>query len=1175
LEVFVLGFGGFELQPERRRLLQDGEPVPIGARAFDVLLALVDRHERVVSKIELLDLVWPGLVVEENNLQVQISTLRKLLGPRAIATIPGRGYRFTLPLDDASRVVGAASAQPVAPGPAQSLKQVTILFLNVVGSTTSSQDAELEDVQARIDDALARCIRIVEEHRGKVFRYVGDSLLAAFGTDQTEEDDAERAVQTGLALLAEARPQGDAADRHLDPDGLNVCVGIHTGRILLGDGDRAERSVRGLAVNIAMRMEQSAPRGGLLISHDTYRHVRGMFDVTAAPPVAVNGMSATIRAYLVERAKKRSFQSTNRGIDGLETRMIGRAAEFARLTSAYEALLADGQLVVVSLVGEAGLGKSRLLLEFDHWLELRPEEVWLFHGRARPRGRNTPYGLLRELLAWRFEILDSDSQPSAQAKLARGFAALFGERAEEQTSLIGALIGLDYRESPHILGIAQDARQIRDRAFHAVAQYFRLLHQSTGAPIALLLDDLHWADEGSLDLINHLQRTACDLPMLALCSTRPTLFERRPLWGSGQSNHERIDLRPLSKRSSQELADALLSRLDPVPAELRDLLTGSAEGNPFFIEELLGMLIDDGVILTHTPDDPERWRMVPDKLFGVRVPPKLNGLLQARLDGLPPTERAALQEASAIGHVFWDEALRHINPDAPGALDGLTRRELVLERETSTFEGVREYVFRHHLLHQVTYDGAPKRNRQAQHRLAAAWLATRLGERGSTYDGMIAEHYERGGDATNAAIYLRRAGEDAAKSYGNDAALDYIGRALVLVPEEEAETRFALIRAQAYVLGRTGNRVEQARAIASLESCADKLNDDTRRAQVLGMRAQHEAETGDPTAACVSAALAVELADRAGTPEAALGALIEWTNVLQRRVDRSEAFSMAERCLALSRIAGQRSAEGIALNQLAVASAGDGKYSLSRTYAEQALQITRDLGDRSVECVVLYVLGDIEQKVGNSGIAMERLRTGLQTARDIGWRVMECHLLCAMSSTTRALLGDSGEALSLARRASAIELQSGDRHAVAQAFVAEGHAYVSLGDASSAIPRYVDALQILRQLDSLSAQPGALTGLAQAEMNLDRPEVAMEHLSEVLQFIDRGEQDEAIDDLLWVYSSCHQMLRARTDPRAGDILRRAHDRLNQQSRSLSESDRESFLRHVPANREIQEAWSRI
>ena len=176
----------------------------------------------------------------------------------------------------------------------------------------------------------------------------------------------------------------------------------------------------------------------------------------------------------------------------------------------------------------------------------------------------------------------------------------------------------------------------------------------------LLLDDLHWADEGSLDFVNHLVQACGDVPLFILCLTRSTLYERRPLWGSGRSDHLRIDLAPLSKRGTRELIEALLSRLETVPAALRDLLASSAEGNPYFVEELIGMLIDDGVIVT----DGEPWRVSADKLLDVRVPSTLAGVLQARIDGLPPAEKAALQQASVIGHVFWDEALQRIAPTA-------------------------------------------------------------------------------------------------------------------------------------------------------------------------------------------------------------------------------------------------------------------------------------------------------------------------------------------------------------------------------------------------------------------------------------------------------------------------------------------------------------------------------
>ena len=713
----------------------------------------------------------------------------------------------------------------------QQLKPVSVLFMDVVGSTRLSEQLDPEDVHAIMNGALERLSAIVQAHQGKVLQYAGDSLLAAFGADEAHEDDAERAVRAGLAMLEDAKLQAAQVKQRHGQSDFNVRVGIHTGPVLLGGGVDAESSIRGVTVNIAARMEQSAPAGSLRISHDTYRQVRGMFSVSVEPPIQVKGIAEAIRSYLVLRAKPRAFRVANRGVEGIETRMVGRDAELARLIDTFETVVEDRSLSLVSVVGEAGLGKSRLLFEFDHWLERRPETVWFFHARAEPSGLSRPYSLLRDLFAWRFEIQDSDSQAAARAKLAQGFGALFGERADEQTALMGQLIGLDYGTSPHIAGIVGEAKQIRDRAFHAGAQYFHLLHASGAAPIVLLLDDLHWADDGSLDFINHLMQSCRDLPMMVLCLARPTLYERRPLWGSGQGNHERIDLGPLSKRSSRELVDALLSRLESVPAALRDLLTSSAEGNPFFVEELVGMLIDDGVIVTHTDADTTRWQVVADKLLRVQVPPTLAGLLQARLDGLPPKEKTALQQASVIGYVFWDEALQCLAPAAPEALDSLMRRELAQGRETSAFEGAHEYVFKHHLLHQVTYDSVLKRHKREQHRMTADWLVARSGERASEYHGLIAEHYERAGDNVQAAAYLRKAGEHAARTYANAAALDYLGRALGLTPETEPATRYALLLTRVDVLNNTGQRAEQAADITVLEQLAEALDDAVLRAR--------------------------------------------------------------------------------------------------------------------------------------------------------------------------------------------------------------------------------------------------------------------------------------------------------------------------------------------------------
>ena len=279
-----------------------------------------------------------------------------------------------------------------------------------------------------MDGALAQFATIVGQHDGKVLQYAGDSLLAVFGADEAREDDPERAVRAGLALLDEGRRQGERVRRQHGHDGFNVRVGVHTGGVLLGGGVDAEGSIRGQAVNIAARMEQTAPAGGLRISHDTYRHVRGVFDVEPQPPMAVKGVDEPVVTYLVLRAKPRAFRVATRGIEGVETRMVGRDAELEQLQDAFYRLCSGGTLAAVTVVAEAGIGKSRLLYEFENWAEAQPERFELFQGRADPQTQSQPYGLLRDMLAWRLQIADSDSMEAAKQQARGGHRAAVRRR---------------------------------------------------------------------------------------------------------------------------------------------------------------------------------------------------------------------------------------------------------------------------------------------------------------------------------------------------------------------------------------------------------------------------------------------------------------------------------------------------------------------------------------------------------------------------------------------------------------------------------------------------------------------------------------------------------------------------------------------------------------------------
>ena len=598
---------------------------------------------------------------------------------------------------------------------AQQLKQVSVLFVDVVGSTAIGQRLTPEDISTVMDGALARYTAIVQAHNGRVLQYAGDGMLAAFGTESAREDDVESAVLAGLAIIGETRRLAPTLRAQHDVPEFNVRAGIHTGQVLLGAGVDAEGSIRGAAVNLAARMEQSAPPGRLRISHDTFRHVSGLFDVIEQL-VTVKGVEAPVRGHLVEQARPRTFLVANRGIDGLATPMIGRADELCAVLAALSAVAADGNLRVVTVVGEAGMGKSRLIDEFQRALAAVEQPCWLLLARAQPRSALHPFSLLHDLLAWQLQIADSDSATEARRKLVDGLLPLFGDEGEAPLHVLGHMVGLDFSASPHLAELLNDERALREAGFAAVALLLRRLAASRGAPLVLLLDDLHWADRGSMDFLRHLFDGPRDLPLLALGLTRPSLFETDPRWEQALAPDQRLELKPLDADHSRQLADLLLQRLADVPPTLRSLITGHAEGNPFYMEELVKMLLDDGVIVAEA----DGWRVLPDRLGSVRVPQTLTGVLQARLDALAPAERQALQQAAIVGHLFTEDALSAIDPTAASHLPALQGRQLV-RRSTPLF-GANEYAFGHQLLHQVTYDTVLRDARHSGHgRVGLFW----------------------------------------------------------------------------------------------------------------------------------------------------------------------------------------------------------------------------------------------------------------------------------------------------------------------------------------------------------------------------------------------------------------------------------------------------------------------
>ncbi|HEX8722069.1 MAG TPA: protein kinase [Pyrinomonadaceae bacterium] len=974
--------------------------------------------------------------------QAELRRVRRLLDLRAETV---RDARAAAPAGAATPPPPPGPREPAARTPSpgatprqhtsEQRKQLTVLFADFAGLAALAEGQDAEDVGELMSGLWPLVDGVVSGCGGEVTKHVGETFVALWGARGAREDDPERAVRAALemqsavaAFVAEGLPPEQRAPADGQAGGgpaRLMRVGISTGLVLLGEvGMTGELTVTGDPVRLASRLQHEAPVGGVLISHDTYRHVRGVFDVHAPETLQTGGRPGHVQFYRVMRAKRRAFRVQTRGVEGVETRMVGRKAELRRLTDAVETVFEEGELHVVTVLGDAGLGKSRLLYEFANWVELLPEVWYVFNGRANESAQGLPYALARDVFSFRFEIQDSDAAAVAREKLERGMLSMCPETSEQEVLMrahfIGQLIGFDYSASPHVSGIRDDARQVRDRAFRYASDFFSDIARV--CPVVLYLDDIHWADDGSLDFIDHLARHCAGSPVMILCLARPALLERRPAWGEGRERHARLTLQPLSKKESRQLVEEILRRARGVPAELRELVVGGAEGNPFYVEELIKMLIDQRVIVPGA----ESWSVDATRLTEVQVPPTLTGVLQARLDRLTPDEKTVLQRASVIGRVFWDGAVEHLGAavtaparrqtarvNAPGraaaggsaevasVLESLRGKELVYRREASAFAGACEYTFKHALLRDVTYESVLKRDRREYHRRAADWLARHSGGRVGEYAGLIAEHYERGQVPEDAAEWYGRAGRQARETYAPETAIRYYRRSLeLLAPRagaDAADPALHALKLEWYeglgeVLRVQARYSEAVEAYQQMRAAAEALQATPAQARAWNEIAIVESSQGDNRAAFESTRRAESLARATGAGPGASVELARALNmqsqVCSRLGDARAAMTLADRALSLVDGLGDvgRRVRAECLKSLGMAYHMLGQFEQAEEFKGLSLGIYRTLGDRHYVGNLLNSLGETARLRGDYERAVERYGEALQIAREIGNR---------------------------------------------------------------------------------------------------------------------------------------------------------------------------------------------
>lgn len=1056
-----------------------------------------------------------------------------------------------------------AARQPLAAE--RPLRLVSVLFLDVVGSTALTQSMDAEDTYTVMDGALSAFTEVIDRHGGQVLEYAGDSVLAAFGIEEVREDDAERAVLAGLALLQAAQAQ--AAQIRLRHPGLpafSIRVGVHSGSVLLSEGVDGQGRMRGATVNLAARMEQTAPVGGLRISQDTWRLVRGLFEAQPQPPLQVKGHEEALRTWLVTGLLEQPVSAARRGVDGVHAPLLGRSEELAWLEAACSS--ANG-LRRVLLVGEGGLGKSRLLHELLARRAHSQPQAAAWVARAAERLRNRPYGLLRELL---LAVLGLQAQGGAVTLAPQAWQQAAGPwlpaaTAAESASLLGHLLALPGLGETDTHTPRADARALRDEAFELARQILRALAAHHG-PLLLALDDVQWADDGSLDFLEHLAQDPGELPLCLLVLARPALLDRRPAW-AGPASLQRL-LQPLPPSARLGLAQSLLRRVagsDPAAAQaMAQAVAASSEGNPFFMEERVNMLIDTGVIAV----DGDSWKLQAGNAQPMTLPTTLQGLLQARLDALPATRRRALQTAAIVGATFWDQPLAVLDASAPAALGDLVRRDLITPQPQSRLPDAREFAFRHHSLHQVAYDSLLKRVKQGAHRTLAAWLAAQPGA--EALADQLAEHLERAGQAQAACAAWHQAAQLAQRRFANADALAHVGRALALLdtaaPEQCAQ-HLALILLRLDVLETMSDREGMADAVRGLSQLADAHGDPAWRSQALLRQAKHEFHFGDARAAL---ALAQQALRQAPAERLDIGAAIwsETMHVLCRLTRFEEATSAAAHALRLARAAGRPRIEASTLNQLGMMAFDRGDIDAAISHYQAALALHRAVGHVSNEGGTLCNLAFAALAVGDYDSAQAQFEQSAALCERVGQRQNRA-IIDINLGIVALLQGRPQLAAQHAQRALATLSTLGDRWAEAAALRVAGQAALQLGQLQAARDRCTQSRDLFDALKMENLALEAIAALAEEALARQDTAAALEHADEVLARLGRGVGIEGTDEPMRIHWATWRALRAAADPRASSVLAEARrELLTRAGRLLSPVQRQNFLQRVACHREL-------
>jgi class 3 adenylate cyclase/tetratricopeptide (TPR) repeat protein len=902
---------------------------------------------------------------------------------------------------------------PLAPAlpPQEVRKTVTIVFSDLKGSTAMGEKLDSEAVREVMSRYFDEMRAALERHGGTVEKYIGDAIMAVFGLPRLHEDDALRAVRAAAEMRDTLAELNEELDQRW---GVTVGnrTGVNTGEVVAGDPTTGQRLVTGDTVNTAARLEQAAPTNEVLLGDATYRLVRHAVEVEPVEPLELKGKAERVPAYrLVSALAAESVQRRH------DSPLVGRERELGVLEGELEAAAGGRVCRLVTVTAQAGVGKSRLIEEFGR---LASPGARMVRGRCLPYGRGITFWPLVEIVRDAAGIHDEDAPEEIHAKLSE----LAGPDAEDVVPRIASAIGLAEADFP------------LDEVFWGTRKLFEV--EAARQTLIVVFEDIHWAENAFLDLIEHVAATSAGAPLLLLCATRPDLLERRTDWL--QDERQVIELEPLSDDESALIARNLLGDA-AIPEEARDRIVAAAEGNPLFVEQLLSMLIDDGLLRQ------EAGRWVPSgDLSELAIPPTIQALLAARLDLLSAEERAVIEPASVIGLAFEQPPVEELVPepvrqDVGGHLVSMTQKQLVRQQPEIA---ERSYRFHHILVRDAAYQGILKRARASLHERFADWAEqiNRERHREAEFEEILGYHLEQAhqylselgpvddhglGLGRRGAAHLSVAGRRAFARGDMAAAANLLRRAVALLPERDP-TRLAVLPDLGEAMMETGEFAWAELFLDEAIRGATELGDEGLRADALltsllvrhhvatdlgAFRAEVERTTAELIPALERREAHTELATawrmiafthaavcRWEAAATAAGRAVEHARLAgNKRLESrlSGAYSQAlcdsptpvRAAIAaceemLARDLHHKQSEAMIINSLSCLVGLDGDFDRARTLYREARAILEDVGARVLAASTSFMLARVEMLAGAPEAAEVDLRHDYEQLEAMG-----------------------------------------------------------------------------------------------------------------------------------------------------------------------------------------------